>query len=146
MLVVTLVVGTRVLVFVDVAHFVDPVARIGVALLVRVLCVLAMHVARLETLVLARGKTLLVARIVGVSLVLATLTVVASTTSIVASHAAQPVGPALLRKMAELAVVVLPQLMAHRALRVGSNFIELAAGNKAFAQARVVDRLKILRE
>ncbi len=65
MLVVTLMAGTRVLVVVVVARFVDPVAQICTALLVRVLCVLAMHVARLETLVLVRGRTLLVARIVG---------------------------------------------------------------------------------
>ncbi len=61
----TLVAGTRVLVVVVVvACFVNPVARIGVAFLVRVLRVLAMHVARLETLVLTRGRTFLVARIV----------------------------------------------------------------------------------
>ena len=126
-------------VVVVVTRFVDPIARIGAALFVGVLCLLAMHVAGLETLVLVRGRTLLAARIVGASLVLATLTVVASTTSAVASHAARPVGPALLRKMAELAIVMLPQLMAHLALRVGSNFVKLAARNKAFAQARVVD-------
>jgi hypothetical protein len=147
MVVVTLMAGTWVLVVVVVvARFVNPIARIGGALFIGVLCILAMHVARLETLVLARGRTLLAARIVGASLVLATLTIVASTTSVVASHAAQPIGPALIRKMAELAVVALLQLMAHLALRVGSNFIELAARNKASAQTRVVDRLKILRE
>jgi hypothetical protein len=98
-----------------------------------------MHVAGLETLVLAWGRILLAAHIVGVLLVLATLTVVASTTSVVALHAARPVGPALLRKMAELVVVALPQLMAQLALCVGSNFVELAARNKAFTQARVVN-------
>ncbi len=106
MLVVTLVTRTRGLVVV-IALLVDPIARIGVTLLVRVLRVLAMHVARLEALVLARGRTLRVARIVGALLVIATLAVVASTTSVVASHAAQPFGPALLQKMAELAVVAL---------------------------------------
>ena len=138
MVVVTLVTGARVFVVVIFVRFVDRIARIGAALLVRVLCVLAMHVARLETLVLVRGRTLLAARIVGASLVLATLTIVASTTPVVALHAARPVGPALLQKMVELAVVALPQLMAHLALCVGSNFIELAARNKAFA-ARVID-------
>ncbi len=112
-MVVALMSGARVFVVVVVARFVDPIARIGAALFVGVLCLLAMHVAGLETLVLVRGRTLLAARIVGASLVLATLTVVASTTSAVASHAARPVGPALLRKMAELAIVMLPQLMAH---------------------------------
>ncbi len=106
MLVVTLV-TTRGLVVVVVALLVDPIARIGATLLVRVLPVLTMHVARLEALVLVWGRTLLVARVVRASLVLATLAIVASTTSVVASHAAQPVGPALLRKMAELAVVAL---------------------------------------
>ena len=139
MLVVTFMTGTRVLVVVVVARFVDPIAPIGAALFVGVLCLLAMHVARLETLVLARGRTLLAARIVGTSLVFVTLTKIASATSVVASHAARPVGPALLQKIAELAVVVLLQLMAHLALRVGSNFVKLAARNKAFAQARVVD-------
>ncbi len=146
MLVVTLVTGTRGLVVVVVALLIDPIERIGATLLVRVLRVLAMHVARLETRVLARGRTLLVARIVGALLVLATLTVVVSTTSVVASHTARPFSPALLQKMTELAVVALLQLMAHLALRVGLNFIKLAARNKAFAQARVVDRLEILRE
>ncbi len=36
--------------------------------------------------------------------------------------------------------------MVHLALRVGSNLVELAARNKAFACARVVNRLEILRE
>ena len=106
MLVVTLV-TTRGLVVVVVALLVDPIARIGATLLLRVLRVLAMHVARLEALVLAWGRTLPVARVVGASLVFATLAVVASTTSVVASHAARPFGPALIRKMVELAVVML---------------------------------------
>ncbi len=72
------------------------------------------------------------------------LTVIASTTSVVAAHAARPVGPALLQKMVELAIIALPKLMAHLALRIGSNFVKLAARNKAFAQAGVIDRLEIL--
>ncbi len=90
-----------------VALLVVPIARVGATLLIRVLRVLAMHVARLEALVLAWGRTLPVARVVGMSLVLATLAVVASTTSVVASHAARPFGPAPLQKMAELAVLAL---------------------------------------
>ncbi len=70
MLVVTLMARTRVLVVVVVARFLDPIARIDVSLFVGVLCVLAMHMARLETLVLAPGRTLLAARIVGALLVL----------------------------------------------------------------------------
>ncbi len=138
--------GARVLVVVVVTPFVGLIARIGAALFVGVLGILPMHVAGLKTLVLARGKTLLTAGIVGASPVLATLTVIASTTSVVASHAARPVSPALLQKMAELAIVALPKLMAHLALRIGSNFVKLTARNKAFAQAGVVDRLEILRE
>ena len=126
-------------VVVVVARFVRPIARICAALFVGVLGVLTMHVAGLKTLVLARGETLLTARIVGASLVLGTLAVIASTTSIVASHAAQPVGPALLRKMEELAIIALPKLMAHLALRIGSNFVKLAAQNEALAQAGVID-------
>ena len=106
MLVVTLM-TTRGLVVVVVALLVNPIARVGATLLVRVLRVLAMHVARLEALVLAWGRTLLVARVVGALLILATLAVVASTTSVVVSHAARPFGPALLQKMAKLAVVAL---------------------------------------
>jgi hypothetical protein len=146
MVVVALMAGARVFVVVVVACFVNPIARIGVALFVGVLCILTMHVAGLETLVLARGRTLLAARIVGALLVLAMLTIVALTTSVVPSHAVRPVGPALLQKIANLAIVAIQQLMAHLTLCVGSNFVKLAARNKAFAQARVVDRLKILRE
>jgi hypothetical protein len=107
MLVVTLMTETCGLVVVVVALLVNPIARIGATLLVQVLRVLAMHVARLEALVLTRGKTLLVARILGALLVLATLAVVALTTTVIASHAARPFGPALLQKMAELAIVAL---------------------------------------
>ena len=131
-------------VVVVVARFVDPIARIGAALFVGVLCVLTMHVAGLETLVLARGRTLLATYILGASLVLAALTLVGTTTFVVASYAVQPGGPALLRIMTELAIVALLQLMAHLTLHVGLNFAELAAQNKAFTQARVVDRLEIL--
>ncbi len=106
MLVMALVTA-RGLVVVVVVLLVVAIARVGTTLVVRVLCVLAMHVARLEALVLAWRRTLLVARVVGALLVLAALAVVASTTSVLASHAAQPFGPALLRKMAELAVVAL---------------------------------------
>ena len=102
MVVVALMAWARVLVVVVVAHFVDPIARIGAALFVGVLWVLTMHMAGLETLVLARRMTLLATRIVGASLILATLTVVASTTSVVASHAARPVGPVLLQKWRSL--------------------------------------------
>ncbi len=145
-MVVTLMVGARVLVVVVVPRFVGPIARICAALFVGVLGVLTMHVAGLKTLVLARGETLLTARIVRALLILATLTVLASTTSIVASHAARPVGPALLQKMTELAIIALPKLVAHLALCIGSNFVELAARNEAFAQAGVVDQLEILRK
>ena len=110
------------------------------------LSVLTMHVAELKILVLlARRETLLTVRIVGAPLVFATLTVFASTTSVVASHAAQSVGPVLLRKIAELAIILLPKLVSHLALRVGLNFLELTARNEAFTQAGVVDRLEILR-
>ncbi len=88
MMIVTLVVGARVLVVVVFARFVGPIARIGAALFIGVLGVLTMLVAGLKTLVLARGETLLTARIVGALLVLATLTILASTMSLVALHAA----------------------------------------------------------
>ena len=101
--------------------------------------VLTMHVAGLKTRVLVQGETLLTARIVGESLVFATLTVCALTTSVVALHAAQSVGPALLQKMAELAIILLLKLVANLTLRIGSNFVKLTARNEAFTQAGVVD-------
>ena len=145
-MVVTLMVGAHVLVVVVVACFVGPIERICAALFIGVLGVLTMHVAGLKTLVLARGETLLTARIVGALLILATLTLIALTTFVVASHAARPVGPALLQKMAELAIIALPTLMVHLALRIGLNFVKLAARNEAFTQVGVIDRLEILRK
>jgi hypothetical protein len=91
-MVVTLMAGAHELVVVVVVCFVGPIARICAVLFVGVLGVLTMHVAGLKTLVLARRETLLTMRIVGVLLVLAMLTVILSTTSVVASHAAQSVG------------------------------------------------------
>ena len=85
-------VGARVLVVVVFARFVDLIARICTALFIGVLGVLTMHVAGLKTLVLARGETLLTVRIVGALLVLAMLTIIPSTTSVVPLHAAQSVG------------------------------------------------------
>jgi hypothetical protein len=146
MVIMTLMAGARVLVVVVVACFVGPIARICVTLFVGVLGVLTMHVAGLKTLVLARGETLLTACIMEAPLVLATLTIITSTTSVVASHAARPVGPVLLQKMGGLVIIALPKFVAHLALRIGSNFVELAARNEAFAQAGVVDRLEILCE
>ena len=142
----TLMAGAHVFVVVVVARFVGQIARICATLFVGVLGVLTMHVAGLKTLVLARGETLLTARIVGALLIFAMLTVLASMMSIVASHAARSVSPALHQKMAVLAIISLPKLVAHLALRIGSNFVKLMGQNKAFAQAGVVDRLKILRE
>ena len=95
-------VGARVLVVVVFARFVGLIAWICAALFIGVLGVLTMHVAGLKTLVLAQGETLLTARIVGASLVLATLTVLALTTFIVGLHAARSVGSALLRKWRSL--------------------------------------------
>ncbi len=134
------------LVVVLVACFVGPIVRICATLFIGVLGVLTMHVAGLKTLVLARGETLLTARIVGALLILATLTLIALTTFVVASHAARPVGPALLQKMAELAIIALPKLVSHLVLHISLNFVELATRNEAFTQAGVVDQLEILRE
>jgi hypothetical protein len=128
------------------ACFVGLVARVCAALFIRVLGVPTMHVAGLNTLVLARGETLLTACIIGALLVFATLTILALTTSVVASHAAQSVGPALLQEMAELAIILLPKLVAHLALCIGSNLVKLTARDKAFPQAGVVDQLEILRK
>ena len=140
--------GVRVLVVAVVVPtlFVGLIARVSAALFIRMLSVLTMHVAGFKTLVLARRETLLLTPIVGASLASGTLTIFASMTSVDALHTVQPVGPALLQKMVELAIVVLLKLMAHLAFCIGLNFVELTARNKAFAQARLVDRLKVLRE
>jgi hypothetical protein len=143
-MIVTLMAGARVLVVVVVARFGGPIVLICAALFIGVLGVLTMHVAGLKTLVLTQGETLLTTCIVGASLILATLTVIASTMAVIALHAAGSVGPALLQKMAELAIIALPKLVAHPAPRIVLNFVELAARNKAFAQAGFVDRFKIL--
>jgi hypothetical protein len=58
--------------------------------------VLTMHRAGLKSLVLVRREILLLVRIRGASLTFTTLAVFVSTTSVVALHAARPVGPALL--------------------------------------------------
>jgi hypothetical protein len=110
------------------------------------LSLLTMHVAGLKTLVLACGGTLLLAHIVMASLAITTLIVLASTTSIVMSHAARPVGPAMFCKMAELAIASLLKLVTHLVLCVGSNLFKLITQNKAFAQARVIDLVEVLRE
>jgi hypothetical protein len=127
------------------ACFVGLIARVSTALFVRMLSVLTMHVAGLKTLVLAQGETLLIAHIVGSLLVFATLTLFALT-SVVASHTGQLVGPALLQKMVDLAIISLSKLVMHLALRISSNFLKSTERNEALAQARVVDRLEILRK
>ena len=141
MMIVTLMAGARDLVVVGFvfARFVGQIVRVFAALFIQMLSVLTMHVAGLKTLVLMQGETLLTARIVGTLLVFATLTVFASMTSVVASHAARSVGPALLQKMAELAIILLPKLLAHLALRICSNFLKFMARNVAFTQSGVVD-------
>ena len=83
-----LMAGAHVLVVVVVVCFVGPIARMCAALFIGVLGILTMHVAGLKTLVLVQGETLLTARIVRALLVLATLTVIASTKSVVPSHTA----------------------------------------------------------
>ena len=147
MMIVAIMAGERVLVvvvFVS-ARFVGLIARVFAALFVRMLSVLTMHGAGLNSLVLARGETLLIVCIVGVFFIFAMLTTVfASTMFVVASHAAKPVGPALLQKMVELAIILLSKLMAAHC--VGLNFLKLKARNESFAQARVVFQLKLLRK
>ena len=41
--------------------------------------------------------------------------------------------------MAELAIILLSELVLHFALGIGSNLFELTTQNEAFAQGRVVD-------
>ncbi len=143
-MVVALMAGTCALVIVVPVRFVGLIVQVHTALFVRMPSKLTMLVAGLKSLVLVWGETLLLTHIVGVSVAIATLIIFASTTSVVVLQSARPVGPVLLCKMAELAIVLLLKLVAHLVLCVGSNFVELMARNKAFAQARVVDQLKVL--
>ena len=87
--------------------------------------VLTMHVAGLKALVLAHGGTLFLAQIMVASLADATLIVLASTTSIIRTYAAQPIGLAMVCKMAKLAHVVLLEFVVHLTLHVDSNLVEL---------------------
>ena len=144
---VALMAGAHAFVVVVSMRFVSLIARVPVALFVRMpTSVLTMHVAGLKTLVFARGGTLLLARIVGASFTVAMLIIFVSATPTVTLHAARPVGPALLRKMVEFAIVSLLKLVAHFALCDGLNLFKLTVRNKAFAQVRVVDQVEVLCE
>jgi hypothetical protein len=88
------------------------IARIRAALLLVVVGVLAVHVARLETLVLTYGWTLLVvAHIDMASVAIATLDVLASTImTVITLRAVQPVGLVIVRKMKQLASIMVFEL------------------------------------
>jgi hypothetical protein len=150
MMIVALMAGARVLVIVVFVPtcFVGLIAQVSMALFERMLSVLSMHVAGLKTLVLAQEETLLLARIVGASLAFATLTIFASTTSVVVLHTVQ---------LATCRTCDAPKnggacnhiaLEAHGASHTSRQlgFFKLTVRNKAFAQARVVNQLKILCE
>ena len=91
-------------------RFIDLIVRVPMALLVRMPSVLTMLLAGLKTLALARGGTLLLASIVVESLAITTPILLALTMSIVAMYAVQPIGLAMVRKMAKLAHVALLEL------------------------------------
>ena len=80
--------GMRAFVLVVSVRFAGLIARVPPALLVRMPSMLTMHMAGLKTLVLVRGGNLLLTRIVGASLAVAMLIIIASTTSINVLHAA----------------------------------------------------------
>ena len=50
----------------------------------------------------------------------------------------------MVHKMAKLAHVALLEFLAHLALCVGSNLVDLMAQNNAHAQSSMVDELKVL--
>jgi hypothetical protein len=81
--------------------------RVHPAFLVEVLGLLAMHVARLDILVVMRRWTLLVAGIIVAPVAVMALVVLALTKSIVLSHAVRPVRLTLVCKMTKLASIVL---------------------------------------
>ena len=87
-IVVALMTGMRAFVLVVSVRFAGLIARVPPALLVRMPSMLTMHMAGLKTLVLVRGGNLLLTRIVGASLAVAMLIIIASTTSINVLHAA----------------------------------------------------------
>ena len=89
---------TFVIVVVVLVCFVGLIVWVPVTLFVRMPRVLTMHVAGLKALVLARGETLLLVRIVGTSRAVTTLIIFALTTSVVTSHTVQPVRPTLFHK------------------------------------------------
>jgi hypothetical protein len=143
---VVLMTGACTFVVVVCAHFVNLIARVCTSLLVGMLGVLTMHVAGLKALVFAHRETLLVACIVAVPVTIAMRIVFASTISIVVItlHAVQPIGPVMVRKMAELASVVLLKLCAHLVLCVSLGLIQLMALIITVVQLSIVDDLEVL--
>jgi hypothetical protein len=116
-MVVALVTGVCTFAVVVCMWFVNLIARVCMTFLVGVLGMLAKHVARLKILVLAHGGTLFVTRIGAASVAVATLNLLALTMiSAAALHAVQPVGLAMVQKIAQLAGVALLKLSAHLAL------------------------------
>jgi hypothetical protein len=108
------------------------VPQIGTALFVQVLSVFAVHVTGLDILVRVFGRTLLVILLVTVASATVTkLGVLVSTVAsimiaIVALHV-QPVAPALVGEMMQLAHVSLLQLMMQLALHFYANLFDLMA-------------------
>ena len=143
MLVVALVRRARAFVFVVFARLVGLITRVHPAFLVGVLGLLGMPVARLGILVITHGWALLVAGILAAPVAVAALVVLALTISIVASHAVQPVGLTMVRKMMKLASRVLLKFLAHLTLCVGMDLVKLVALVAAIIKLSIVDCLKV---
>ena len=144
MLVVALVRRARAFVFVVFARLVGLITRVHPAFLVGVLGLLGMPVARLGIRVITHGWALLVAgTILAAPVAVAALVVLALTISIVASHAVQPVGLTMVRKMMKLASRVLLKFLAHLTLCVGMDLVKLVALVAAIIKLSIVDCLKV---
>ena len=140
-----LMMGARAFVVVVCARFINLTAWVPSALLVRMPGLLTMHMAGLKAFVFVHGGTLLVARIVAAPPTVATLIVLTPTISIDASHAARPVGPVMVCKMAELAIVALSKLFAHLVLCISSDLVKLMVLIITVVQLSIVDGLEVLR-
>ena len=125
------------------------VARVGMALFVRVVGVLAVNTAGLEALALTlRGTLLVVVFVVVATAVVAELALLVSTmmtmTIVVSALSVQPVALALIGEMAHLARVLLLQLLAHLAPCFCLNLFELMALEASIVLVSLVDQLEVL--
>jgi hypothetical protein len=120
------------------------VARVGMALFVRVVGVLAVNTAGLEALALTlRGTLLVVVFIVIAAALVAELALLTSTmmntTIVVVALCLRPVALVLIEQMAHLACVLLLQLLAHLTLCFCLNLFKLVALEASIVLTSLLD-------